>query len=49
MKQILKPQPLIRVRIYPFDYNGQKSNMAYVTYVVSLSDAALLGWKYELA
>jgi hypothetical protein len=45
---LLKPQPLIRVRIWPLDYNGNKSNMTYVTYVVTLSDAALLGWKYEI-
>lgn len=40
---------LIRVRIWPLDYNGTKSNMTYVTYVNSLKDAEKLGWKYELA
>lgn len=39
---------LIRVRIWPLDYNGIKSNMTYVTYVKSLEDAEKLGWKYEL-
>lgn len=40
---------MIRVRIYPFDFNGQKSNMDYVTYVDDVKDAEKLGWKYELA
>jgi len=40
---------LIRVRIYPLDYNGSKSNMDYVTYVESIEEAKKLGWKYELA
>jgi hypothetical protein len=39
----------IRVRIYPLDYNGQKSNMSYVCYVESIEDAEKKGWKYELA
>jgi len=40
---------MIRVRIYPIDYNGAKSNMDYVTYVDTIEDAKKLGWKYELA
>jgi len=33
---------LIRVRIYPLDYNGNKSNMDYVTYVESKKKAKTL-------
>ena len=40
---------LIRVRIYPLDYNGSKSNLDYVTYVESIEEAKSLGWKYEIA
>ena len=40
---------LIRVRIYPLDYNGAKSNMTYVCYVESIEEAEKKGWKYELA
>lgn len=40
---------LIRVRIYPFDYDGSRSNRDYVTYVEKIEDAEKLGWKYELA
>jgi hypothetical protein len=39
---------LIRVRIYPFDFDGSKSNMDYVCYVSSLEEAASKGWKFEL-
>lgn len=40
---------LIRVRIYPLDYNGNKSNLDYVTYVNTIEEAEKLGWKYERA
>lgn len=42
-------ETLIRVRIYPFDFDGSKSNMTYVCYVKSLEDAEKKGWKYEIA
>jgi len=47
--QIMKTTTLIRVRIYLLDYNGNKSNMDYVTYVETIEVAKKLGWKYELA
>lgn len=40
---------LIRVRIYPFDFDGAKSTMTYVCYVKSLEEAKSKGWKYEIA
>jgi hypothetical protein len=40
---------LIRVRIYPFDFDGTKSKMTYVCYVKTLEEAAAKGWKYEIA
>ena len=40
---------MTRVRIFPTDYNGKKSNMDYVTYVDTLEEAEKMGWKYELA
>lgn len=40
---------LIRVRIWPLEFDGKKSNMDYVTYVENIEDAEKLGWKYELA
>ena len=45
----LKMETLIRVRIYPLDYNGNKSNLDYVTYVSTLEEAEKLGWKHEKA
>jgi hypothetical protein len=48
-KTIMKTTTPIRVRIYPLDYNGEKSNMTYVCYVESIEDAEKKGWKYELA
>jgi hypothetical protein len=45
----MKTTKLIRVRIYPIDFNGQKSNMTYVCYVESLKEAEKKGWKYEIA
>ncbi len=47
--ETMKTTTLIRVRIYPLDYDGSKSNMDYVTYVESIEEAKSLGWKYELA
>jgi hypothetical protein len=40
---------MIRVRIFPIDFNGSKSNMDYVCYVDTLEEAKKMGWKYELA
>jgi hypothetical protein len=45
----MKATELIRVRIYPIDFNGSKSNMTYVCYVKDIKEAEKLGWKYELA
>lgn len=42
-------QNLIRVRIWPYDYDGSKSNLTYVCYVASIEEAESKGWKYELA
>ena len=42
-------EKVIRVRIYPFDFDGSKSYMTYVCYVKSLEEAATKGWKYEIA
>ena len=40
---------LIRVRIFPLDFDGSKSDRDYVCYVKSLKEASEKGWKYELA
>ena len=45
----MKAAKLIRVKIYPIDFNGQKSNMTYVCYVETLEEASKKGWKYEMA
>lgn len=49
MNLVTTSEELIRVRIYPFDYDGSKSYMTYVKYVKTLEEAEKLGWKYELA
>ena len=39
----------IRVRVYLFDFNGQKSNRTEVRYVKSIDEAKKIGWKFEIA
>ena len=40
---------LIRVRIFPFDFDGSKSNRDYICYVNTLGEASKKGWKFEIA
>lgn len=45
----MKTTKTIRVKIWPYDYDGSKSNMTFICYVTSLEEAAKKGWKYEIA
>ena len=40
---------LLRVRVWPYDFNGGHSLMSYVTSVASFSDLEGIGWKFEIA
>lgn len=40
---------LLRIRVWPFDFDGSKSDMSYVGYFKTEGDAKNVSWKYELA
>lgn len=46
--KLKKMENLIRVRVWIKDFEGN-TNRTEVRYVISLEEAATLGWKYELA